>query len=132
MQRSRLTEITKLVPDDTRITKFCVTYLCTYVSTERIRTWIRTCEDSSPAQVHDAYIPVQRYVTQNFVILVFFRCSAYFPFTYMSFTAISSCLRTLSRQALPPISTIDPPLHARAVRALDILVLMSIVACERP
>src|SRR5207253_10602260 len=58
MQRSRLTEITKLVPDDTRITKFCVTYLCTYVSTERIRTWIRTCEDSSPVQVHDAYIPV--------------------------------------------------------------------------
>src|SRR5207253_905776 len=26
---------------------------------------------------------VQRYVTQNFVILVFFRCSAYFPFTYI-------------------------------------------------
>src|SRR5207253_6897740 len=58
MQRSRLTEITKLVPDDTRITKFWVTYLCTYVSTERIRTWIRTCKDSSSAQVHDAYIPV--------------------------------------------------------------------------
>ena len=37
----------------------------------------------------------KEYVTQNFVILVFFRCSAYFSFTYISFTSISSCLFTI-------------------------------------